>query len=178
MALSITTYIFYLLYAFFQLSSRPKYKMLNSTDTPYTVPLRIWIMKSGSMNWPLWNTSQISIKEQLHFQNDIIIFSFVWTIELTLHHLSARCIMSLQALLSTSSCTWFPFSLPPHTGQAYFLRRYPCFTPTTHSLRNRLRNALRSFAHTVSLRFALGTLLRKRCIATLARCLHVPPLLF
>ena len=66
------------------------------------------------------------------------------------------------------------FSLPLRTGQAYLLRRHPCFTPTTLSPHSRLRNVLRSSAHTVSLRFAPGALLRKRCSATLARCLHVP----
>lgn len=66
------------------------------------------------------------------------------------------------------------FSLPLCTGQAYLLRRYPCFAPATLSLHSRLRNALRSSAHTVSLRFSPGTLLCKRSFAALAHCRHFP----
>ena len=87
---------------------------------------------------------------------------------------SAGCIMSLRLSSPLHHAPVFQFSLPLRTGQAYLLRRHPCFTPTTLSPHSRLRNVLRSSAHTVSLRFALGELLRKRCSATLARCLHVP----
>ena len=60
------------------------------------------------------------------------------------------------------------FSLPLRTGQAYLLRRHPCFTPTTLSPHSRLRNVLRSSAHTVSLPLRSGSaltqaLLRNPC---------------
>ena len=80
------------------------------------------------------------------------------------------CIMSLRLRSPLHHAPDFPFPLSPHTGQAYL--RYPCFTPTTLSPHSRLRNVLRSSAHTVSLRFAPGAFLRKRCFATLAR---LPP---
>ena len=75
------------------------------------------------------------------------------------------CIMSLRLRSPLHHAPDFPFPLSPHTGQAYL--RYPCFTPTTLSPHSRLRNVLRSSAHTVSLRFAPGALLRKRSFAAL-----------
>lgn len=87
---------------------------------------------------------------------------------------SAGHIMSLRLRSPLHHAPDFPFSLPYAQGKHTSLRRYPCFTPTTLSPHSRLRNVLRSSAHTVSLRFAPGALLRKRCFATLARYLHVP----
>ena len=81
------------------------------------------------------------------------------------------CIMSLRLRSPLHHAPDFPFPLSPHTGQAYL--RYPCFTPTTLSPHSRLRNVLRSSAHTVSLRFAPRALLCKRCFATLARYLYI-----
>lgn len=84
-----------------------------------------------------------------------------------LHH-------AAPAPLSAPSCS-SPRSPCHHTGQAYLLRRYPCFAPTTLSPPSRLRNVLRSSAHTVSLRFAPGALLRKHSFAALAPLPLLPP---
>ena len=87
---------------------------------------------------------------------------------LTLHHISSGCIMSLRLRSPLHHAPVFPFSLPLHKGQAYLLRRYPCLATSTLSPHSRLRNVLRSSAHTVSLPLRSGNaltqaLLRNPC---------------
>ena len=97
----------------------------------------------------------------------------IQTLKLIPRHISAGYIMPLR-LRSPRHHAPDSIFLPHYApGKHTSLHRYPCFAPTTLSPHSRLRNVLRSFAHTVSLRFAPGTLLRKRCLATLARRLHV-----
>ena len=81
---------------------------------------------------------------------------------------SAGCIMSLRLRSPLQHAPVFPFSLPLHKGQAYLLRRYPCLATSTLSPHSRLRNVLRSSAHTVSLPLRSGNaltqaLLRNPC---------------
>ena len=85
---------------------------------------------------------------------------------------SAGCIMSLRLRSPLHHAPDFPFSLPLHTGQAYLLRRHPCFTPTTLSPHSRLRNVLRSSAHTASLTLCSGSALTQ---ALLCNPCPLPP---
>ena len=85
---------------------------------------------------------------------------------------SAGCIMSLRLRSPLHHAPVFPFSLPLHTGQAYLLRRYPCLATSTLSPHSRLRNVLRSSAHTVSLPLRSGNTLTQ---ALLCNPCPLPP---
>lgn len=95
------------------------------------------------------------------------------TVKLISRRISAGCIMPLRLRSPRHHAPEFTFPFHYAQRQAYLLRRYPCPVPTTLSPPSRLRNVLRSSAHTVSLRFAPGALFCKRCFAALAHCHHV-----
>lgn len=95
------------------------------------------------------------------------------TVKRIFRHIPAGCMMPLRLRSPRHHAPDFTFPFHYAQRQAYLLRRYPCSSPATLSPPSRLRHALRSYAHTVSLRPAPGTLLCKRCLAALARCLHV-----
>ena len=83
----------------------------------------------------------------------------IQTLKLIPRHISAGYIMPLR-LRSPRHHAPDSIFLPHYApGKHTSLHRYPCFAPTTLSPHSRLRNVLRSFAHTVSLPLRSGSAL-------------------